>query len=55
MGRKVFVSYKYSDGLECKNRIMEKLGNQGQIYKGEKGYNDLSSYSSNTIRIIYLQ
>lgn len=50
MGRKVFVSYKFSDGKECKDRIMAKLGSQGQIYKGERGYNDLSSYSSETIK-----
>ena len=50
MGRKVFVSYKYSDGRQCKDRVMAKLGSQGQIYKGEKGFNDLSSYSSSTIK-----
>lgn len=50
MGRKVFVSYKYSDGRQCKDRIMAKLGNQGQIYKGEKGFNDLSSYAASTIK-----
>ena len=50
MSRKVFVSYKYSDGRQCKDRIMAKLGNQGQIYKGEKGYNDLSSFASSTIK-----
>lgn len=33
---KVFVSYKYSDGRELKDKIMTKLGNQGHIYKGEK-------------------
>ena len=50
MGRKVFVSYKYLDGRKCKDRIMAKLGSQGHIYKGEKGYNDLSSYSASTIK-----
>lgn len=50
MGRKVFVSYKYSDGRQCKDRIMAKLGSQGQIYKGEKGFNNLSSYSVETIK-----
>lgn len=50
MARKVFVSYKYSDGRHCKDRIMAKLGSQGQIYKGERGFNDLSSYSASTIK-----
>ena len=50
MGRKVFVSYKYSDGRDCKDRIMLKLNNQGNVYKGEKGFNDLSSYASSTIK-----
>ena len=50
MGRKVFVSYKYSDGCPCKDRIMAKLGSQGNVYKGERGFNDLSSYSAATIK-----
>ena len=50
MGRKVFVSYKYSDGRQCKDRIMSKLGDQGYVYKGEKGFYDLSSYASSTIK-----
>lgn len=50
MGRKVFVSYKYSDGRFCKDRIMEKLGSQGNVYKGEKYDNDLSSLTALTIK-----
>lgn len=50
MGRKVFVSYKYSDGLQCKDRIMAKLGSQGNVYKGERYDNDLSSYTAATIK-----
>lgn len=50
MGRKVFVSYKYSDGCQCKDRILAKLGTQGNVYKGEKGYIDLSSYAASSIK-----
>lgn len=46
---KVFVSYKYSDGNDLKTRIMNKLGSQGHIYKGEKGYKKLE-VADNTIK-----
>ena len=29
---------------------MAKLGNQGQVFKGEKSFNDLSSYAASTIK-----
>ena len=46
---KVFVSYKYSDGNDLKTKIMNKLGSQGHIYKGEKGYEKLE-VADNTIK-----
>ena len=46
---KVFVSYKYSDGCDLKDKIMTKLGNQGHIYKGEKSYQKLE-VADNTIK-----
>lgn len=45
MGRNVFVSYKYSDGVETKDNIMKAIGNAGSFYKGEKGYNPIDKSS----------
>ena len=38
MARKVFVSYKYSDAVSTRDKIIKKLSNNGTYYKGEKGY-----------------
>lgn len=38
MGHKVFVSYKYYDGVNTREKIRERLGEEGQYYKGEKGF-----------------
>ena len=46
---KVFVSYKYSDGHILKDKIMNKLGTQGHIYKGERKYQRLE-VADNTIK-----
>jgi hypothetical protein len=46
---KVFVSYKYSDAVDTRDRIMTKLGNSGHFYKGEKGYKALE-YADDTLK-----
>lgn len=38
----VFISYKYSDAVNTRDKIIEVLGDRGHIYKGEKGYNPLN-------------
>lgn len=46
---KIFVSYKYSDGRQLKDKIMKLLGDQGHIYKGERGWKELN-VADNTIK-----
>lgn len=46
---KVFVSYKFSDGVDTRIKIMNKLGDKGHIYKGEKGFERLE-LADNTIK-----
>ncbi len=55
MGRKTFVSYKYSDSDYAnhyyRNKIMEFLKNEGSVYKGEDGFSDdLTGYKAETIK-----
>lgn len=57
MAHKTFITYKYSDVVEGKgnnnlrDRIISKLGNAAQYYKGENGYSkDLSSYRAEYIK-----
>lgn len=38
MGRNVFVSYKFSDAVNTREKIRNKLGNEGHYYNGEKGF-----------------
>lgn len=38
MGRSVFVSYKFSDAVNTREKIRNKLGNEGHYYNGEKGF-----------------
>ncbi|MDE5601235.1 MAG: TIR domain-containing protein, partial [Clostridia bacterium] len=57
MAHKTFITYKYSDIVEghennnLRDRIINKLGEAAQYYKGENGYSDnLSSYSAQYIK-----
>lgn len=51
MAHKTFISYKYSESTELRNKIINKLGKDATYYKGEDGYSDdLSSYSAETIK-----
>ena len=38
MARKTFISYKYSEARELRDRIIEALGEDAQYYKGEHGF-----------------
>lgn len=49
MARKVFVSYKYSDAVSTRDKIIKKLSNNGTYYKGEKGYVKLE-YADSTMK-----
>jgi hypothetical protein len=35
MARKTFISYKYSEGLELRDKIINKLGTDSRYYQGE--------------------
>lgn len=51
MARKTFISYKYSDAKEVRNKIIDSLGNDAIYYKGEDDYtDDLSSLKAETIK-----
>lgn len=51
MGRKTFISYKYSESRNLRDRIIDSLGDDARFYNGENGYSDdLSSLSAYTIK-----
>jgi len=51
VAHKTFISYKYSDARELRDRIIEALGDDATYYKGEDGYSDdLSSFKAETIK-----
>ena len=51
MARKTFISYKYSESKELRDKIINRLGSDATYYKGENGYSrDMSSYTSLTIK-----
>lgn len=51
MARKTFISYKYSDARDVRDRIIRALGSDATYYRGEDGYSqDLSGYKADTIK-----
>ena len=51
MARKTFISYKYSESRELRDKIINRLGSDATYYKGENGYSkDMSSYTYLTIK-----
>lgn len=51
MARKTFISYKYSDARDVRDRIIEALGDDASYYRGEDGFSDdLSSFTAGTIK-----
>lgn len=49
MGHKVFVSYKFSDAVDTRDRIITALKGNGSYYKGEVGYKALE-VADNTMK-----
>lgn len=51
MARKTFISYKYSEACDVRERIIRALGSDATYYKGEDGFSqDLSGYTAETIK-----
>lgn len=51
MAHRTFISYKYSDARDVRDRIIEALGNDASFYRGEDGFSDdLSSLKADTIK-----
>lgn len=51
MAHKTFISYKYSEAVELRDKIIKALGDDAQYYKGENSYSqDLSGYKAESIK-----
>ncbi len=51
MARKTFISYKYSEAQELRDKILEKLGDDATYYRGETADSpDLTDASTETIK-----
>lgn len=51
MAHKTFISYKYSEARELRDRIIRALGDDAKYYNGEDGYSDdMSSLATSTIK-----
>lgn len=51
MARKTFISYKYSDARDVRDRIISALGSDATYYKGEDGYSEcLEGFQAETIK-----
>lgn len=51
MAHKTFISYKYNDARNVRDRIIQALGSDATYYKGEDGFSqDLSGYTAETIK-----
>lgn len=51
MAHKTFISYKYSESRDLRDKIIKKLGTDATYYKGETSYSpNLTDYTTNTIR-----
>lgn len=51
MAHKTFISYKYSEARELRDRIIDALGDDSTYYKGEDGFSDdMSSLKAETIK-----
>lgn len=51
MAHKTFISYKYSEAVELRDKIINALGDDAQYYKGENSHSqNLSGYKAESIK-----
>ncbi|MDR1447638.1 MAG: TIR domain-containing protein [Candidatus Ancillula sp.] len=51
MAHKTFISYKYSESQDLRDKIIKSLGDDATYYKGEDGFSDdLSDLKADTIK-----
>ena len=51
MARKTFISYKYSESRDLRDKIIEKMGDDASYYKGETSDSpDLTDFKTDTIK-----
>lgn len=51
MARKTFISYKYSDARDVRDRIINALGDDARYYRGEDGFSEcLDGLKAETIK-----
>lgn len=51
MAHKTFISYKYSEARELRDRIIEEMGEDAQYYKGETSESpDLGDLKTESIK-----
>ena len=51
MAKKTFISYKYDEARELRDKIINALGDDAKYYKGEGGYSeDLTGCRADTIK-----
>ena len=51
MARKTFISYKYSEAREIRDRIISSLGDDATYYRGERATSpDLTDFTTSTIK-----
>ena len=51
MAHKIFISYKYSESQELRDKIVESLGKDAKYYKGETSDSpDLTDMKTETIK-----
>ena len=51
MAHKTFISYKYSESKELRDKIIKALGNDATYYRGENvDSKDMTNYKRETIR-----
>ena len=51
LAHKTFISYKYSEARELRDKIIRALGSDAKYYNGEDGFStDMSGYKAETIK-----
>lgn len=55
MARETFISYKYSDAVEVRDRIYENMGEYARFYRGENGFSPNKSDDSDNVIWNYLK